>query len=294
MARPAPALASIRSGRRYLIPDPPPDGPPVECPSVTTILNNMAKPALVNAAAFEVAKFAYHHRDSWHELDERSALDVLKRAPSRVWGTKRDIGSAVHIAIDAHLKRWTHEEPPVVDDLDLLPYIAGAVRFLDDHVQRVIHSEVTVASLTYGFAGTIDLVAKLRDGSIAVCDWKSGKGVYAESALQLSAYANHEFAVNDDGTRHRIIPIDKGVVVHLTGDGSYVAYPVEFSPQLFRTFVALRTLQRFEDELKPSVLGEPLPFVGGSPDVEKVLTRPVLTDGGDGAESGSATTSEGG
>lgn len=257
-----PALARDRTGRRYMIPDPAPDGPPVECPSVTTILNKLAKPALVNWAALEVAKFAYTSRDTWINLDETAAVDVLKRAPYRNSRKKMNVGSAVHLAIDAWIKAGKPAEitnPTELDDLDLLPYIAGAIRFLNDHVQRVIRSEVTFANLTYRYAGTGDLVAKLHDGRTAVIDWKSGKRLYPEVALQLAAYARSEFAVNDDGSRYNLAPITVGVGVHLDGEGGYTAQPVEISDQLFRTFTALRTLQKWSDTLEDSVLGEPLP-----------------------------------
>lgn len=271
----APALARDRSGRRYMIPDPAPDGPPIECPSVTTILNNLNKPALVNWAAIEVAKYAYTERDTWHRLEERAAVDLLKRAPYRNSRKKMDIGSAVHIAIDAHLKQGTaaaHFDPPEVDDLDLLPYIAGALRFLDDHVDRVIRSEVTFVNLTYRYAGTCDLVAKLDDGRIAVVDWKTGKRLYPEVALQLAAYANNEFAVNQDGSRYTLAPVDVAVGVHLDGQGGYTAQPVELTDQLFKTFIALRTMQKFRDNLEDSVLGDPLP-VQDRGDVDEWLTR---------------------
>lgn len=259
----APALARDRSGRRYMIPDPPPDGDPIECPSVTTILNNIAKPALVNWSALEVAKYAYAARETWHNLEEQAAIDLLKRAPYRDSRKKMDVGLAVHLAIDAHLKAGTQaatEEAPEVDDLDLLPYIAGALRFLDDHVDRVIQAEVTLVNLTYRYAGTCDAWVQLKDGRIAPVDWKTGKRLYPEHALQVCAYANAEFAVAPDGNRYNLAPAELGVVVHLDGQAGYTAQPVELDQQLFKTFVALRTLQKYRDTLEGTVLGEPLPI----------------------------------
>lgn len=276
-----PALARDRSGRRYMIPDPPPDGPPVECPSVTTILNNINKPALVNWAALEVAKYAVETQPSWTGLGDSEAVDLLKRAPYRNSRKKMDIGSAVHIAVDAHIKQGTQAatwEPPEVPDIDLLPYIAGAVRFLDDHVRRIIGSELTFVNLTYRYAGTCDLLAITKDGPLAVIDWKTGKRLYPEVALQLAAYANNEFSVNPDGTRVKHPPITAAIAVHLDGEGGYTAQPVELDGQLFKTFVALRTLQKWKDTRESTALGDPLPNAGGLPDVEERLLRLV---GGD-------------
>jgi hypothetical protein len=260
-----------------MIPDPAPDGPPIECPSVTTILNNINKPALVNWAALEVAKYAYKERSTWHNLEEGAAVDLLKRAPYRDSRKKMDIGSAVHIAVDAFIKRGTQAatvEPPETGDLDLLPYIAGAVRFLDDHVTRVIASEVTFVNLAYRYAGTCDLVAKTKEGPLAVIDWKTGKRLYPEVALQLAAYANNEFSVNPDGSRQKLPPIDTAIAVHLDGEGGYTAQPIELSEQLFRTFTALRTLQKWRDTMESSILGDPLPLGEPVPDLEgRLLTH---------------------
>ncbi len=274
----APALARNRSGRRYMIPDPAPDGPTVECPSVATILANINKPALVNWAALEVAKYAFTERDVWHQLEEQAAVDLLKRAPYRNSRKKMDLGSAVHLAIDTWIKAGTPDtvtNPTELEDLDLLPYIAGAIRFLDDHVGRVIRSEVTFVNLTYRYAGTCDLVAKLKDGAIAVIDWKSGKRLYPEVALQLSAYGHAEFAVNPDGSRFNLAPITTAVGVHLDGEGGYTALPVDLTDQLFKTFIALRTVQKYRDTLEDSVLGEPLPSTDNLPDLEDRLAEAI-------------------
>lgn len=246
-----------------MIPDPPPDGDPIECASVTAILENLSKPALVNWAALEVAKYAYRERNIWHQLEEEAAIDLLKRAPYRDMKKKRDIGKAVHVAVDAHLKAGTQRgetDAPEVDDLDMLPYVAGALRFLDDHVKQIIAAEITLVNFTYRYAGTCDLWAKLKDGRIAAVDWKTGKRLYPEHGLQVCAYANTEFAVNADGTRWTPAPADLGIVVHLDGQGGYTAQPVNLTPQLFKTFVALRTLQKYRDTLEATVLQDPLPI----------------------------------
>jgi|GEM_PF-5236606 len=83
-------------------------------PSVTTILSNLSKPALVNWSAREVATFAVTFHDQWVDLPDEAAIDMLKRAPYRNMSRKGEIGSAVHAAIDAWHGGWPEGQDPYV------------------------------------------------------------------------------------------------------------------------------------------------------------------------------------
>ncbi len=244
----APALARGRTGRRYVWP-PNTDTHDLVVPSVTTILNNLAKPALVNWAAKEVATYAVENVLSWESLPVADAVDLLKRAPYRNMTKRGDIGTAVHAAIEATA---SEVDAPVVDP-DLLPYVAGAVRFLADHIDEVVHLEATCFNTTWEYAGTTDAIVRLKDGRTAVVDWKTSKAIYPETALQLQAYAACDFLGWPDGTSEPMPKTDVGIVVHLPGDATYTAKEVEFSDRLFRTFGALRTLQAWKDSYEADV-----------------------------------------
>lgn len=250
----APALARGRTGRRYVWP-PNTDTPELVVPSVTTILNNLSKPALPNWAAKEVAKYAVENIPSWENLPPDDAVDLLKRAPYRNMRNKGDIGTAVHAAVEM----WINTpglEPPELDDLDLLPYVAGALTYLNQHVGRVLHSEVTVFNRTYQYAGTVDAIVKLNTGAIATVDWKTSNRIYPEHALQLIGYANAEFIGTTDGQESTLPPIDEAHVVHLPGDATYKAHPVQLTDRAFRTFVALRSIQKWRDDFEADAFSE--------------------------------------
>lgn len=244
-----PRLAKGRYGRRYVWP---PTGD--EVPSVTTILNQKSKPALKNWAAKEVATYAVENILEWQNLPPDDAIDLLKRAPYRNTRKAADIGTAVHTALEA----WVNGEkqPTELVDIDLLPYVAGGVQWLDDHVSEVLFTEATVFNLTYRYAGTVDLIVNLKDGRTAIADWKSGKGLYEEVAWQLTAYAKGEFIATQDGdewTPTDMPDIDVGIGVHIPGDAGYTAKEVQITDRRWKEFVALRTIQRFEDEFKGEV-----------------------------------------
>lgn len=261
----APKLARGKQGRRYVWP-PNTDDPELVVPSVTTILNNLSKPALPNWAAKEVATFAVENIPSWENLPPDDAVDLLKRAPYRNMRKKGDIGTAVHEAVDLWMDHLldTVDLPDLtdfeveIDDLDLLPYVAGAVQYLNQHVHRVLHSEVTVFNRQFQYAGTVDLVAKLRNGAIAAIDWKTSNRIYPEHALQLVAYANGEFIGTDDGQEVDFPPITEAHVVHLPGDATYKAHPVHLTSRAFKTFCALRSLQKWRDDHEADAFDEVL------------------------------------
>lgn len=255
----APKLARGRTGRRYIWP-PNTDTPELIVPSVTTILGNLNKPALPNWAAKEVAKFAVDNIPSWENLPPDDAVDLLKRAPYRNMRKKGDIGTAVHALIEefgVDIPDPTQLEI-AIDDLDFIPFVAGAVQYLHDHVHRVLHSEVTLFSRTYEFAGTVDAVVKLKTGEIAMIDWKTSNRVYPEHALQLIAYSNCEFIGTDDGQEVDFPPVSAAHVVHLPGDATYKAYPVNLTSRGFKTFIALRSLQKWRDDYESDAFGETL------------------------------------
>lgn len=247
----APALARGKTGRRYVWP-PGTDKPELVVPSVTTVIGNLSKPALTNWAAKSVAEYAVEHILTWQDLPSDDAVDLLKRAPYRDMTKKGNVGTAVHAAIDV----WMGKQETVLEDLDLLPFVGGALAFMEDLAAEVLHSEVTVFSRQYLYAGTTDAIVRLKDGRVAICDWKTGKSVYAEAAIQVCAYANAEFIGTIEGEELPLPEIDVGIIVHLPGDGSYTAHEVEFTPRLWRTFLALRTLQKFRDDFEADALGK--------------------------------------
>jgi len=94
---------------------------------------------------------------------------------------------------------------------------------------EVISSELVVASAKHLFAGTTDLLAKRRaDGGdkIILSDYKTGKAIYNEAKLQVSAYrlAYEEMT----GTQ-----IDGTSVIRLGYDGGWEEVECDADPGIF-------------------------------------------------------------
>lgn len=149
--------------------------------SVTNVLNVMNKPALVTWAARTAAELV---------LNDPYEYDSAQKAASGIYGKRdsaADRGSTVHSAVEAILNG-----API--DIEAMPeafrgYAQSFARWYET-VQgnfTLIHSECSVYSTIHGYAGTTDLVCKLG-GHTYLIDFKTGKGLYPEVGLQLSAY----------------------------------------------------------------------------------------------------------
>jgi hypothetical protein len=117
----------------------------------------------------------------------------------------RDIGTCAHDLIeDFVLGRERRERGDTPLDIweGALISLASFKRFWlrEDMANRceVIGTETLMVDLDRGYGGTADLFC-LLDGEPACLDFKTGKSIYAETAIQLEAYCDLWFV---DGSKH--------------------------------------------------------------------------------------------
>jgi hypothetical protein len=135
--------------------------------------------------------------------------------------------------------------------------VDGLMEFLDDEEPEVYWSESTVYSRAHGYAGTADVIGRMRIGGSlqpVVIDVKTSKSIYDEVGLQLKAYASADFVGQDDGTEAPLTPdgepIRHGVVVRPTASGKYEKAVFTLSDELLDVFLACRTLALSGDVVK--------------------------------------------
>lgn len=256
---PAPVLSRGIPGRAYIWP-PGKTPPDYSVPSVTTIINEYAKSWLGPWMSKAAAQFTADNLDELIALPRDAVFDVVNRASRRISEAAMGKGTKIHEAVEAFITDGV--EAVNVEDMDRLPQIGAAFEFLNDHVETVLHTEVTFFNLTYQYAGTADLVVVLKTpkykGQTALVDLKSGARLYKEVALQLAALANGEFMVDDDLEAADMPVFDLGMAVHLTEAGKYSARPVNIGPEVFKAFVALRSMAKYRAFIEPDVFGKPL------------------------------------
>lgn len=163
-------LIRMTAGHRYQIRDTE-DGPWRYVRSVTTILNEMAKPALINAAAKLAAASGDPH------------------AHTKAWGAKAESGTNIHALLENEGRRLMGEtvsDPSGISDEQLMA-IARWKHWAGMSGLRPIAVELRVADFELGYAGTLDLLA-YHQGALKVIDYKTGGRIWPESQLQLAAY----------------------------------------------------------------------------------------------------------
>jgi hypothetical protein len=138
-------------------------------PSVTTILNILAKPALIH----------------WAWDMGTQGLDYRK-----VRDSAADIGTLAHYLIMCYLKNETPDTSEYSPDV-LNQAENSLIKFWDWEKENPIQPfvvEEPLVSEKHGYGGTIDCLAKLHD-RFTLIDFKTGKAIYNEATIQVIAYS---------------------------------------------------------------------------------------------------------
>jgi hypothetical protein len=201
---------------------------------VTTVTGNLPKHALVDWAGRVTAEYAVDH---WHELAEQppsARLNTLTRARYAASSGAALRGSQIH----ALGERVGHGEQ--VDAGEHQSEVEAYARFLDRWAVDVIATETPVASTRWRYAGTADAWVTFGTGALAgarvLLDIKTGRGVYDETALQLTAYRHCDLWQPDGpASEEALPPVDVVVVAHILPDAVRLL-PVDADALQFRQF----------------------------------------------------------
>lgn len=193
-----------------------------DLPSVTSIRRMAGLPfGLHNWTINQVVSYALDHlSDFAQRLEDPAQLQVVRHELRSAATAERDaaakLGTAVHDAAASG-----HSLADV--DPKVAPRLRQYLDWLATSGAEVIGSEFQCWNLTLGYAGTVDLLARMRDGSVWLVDLKTGKGVYGEHALQVMAYSMAEFVGSDDTVDEAMTELLHQVsgiaVLHLADDG---------------------------------------------------------------------------
>lgn len=252
-----------------------PPNPPYEFTviSVTSGINGgLPKPFLTGWAAKEAAMCAVDDHDVIQRFldkgDEQAAINHIKGAPFRKRDAAADRGTVVHTAIEAYLAGKQPDEEAILAELKerrvnakmhkpTLKMVSGLVDFMYDEEPEIILSEKTVFSRTHEYAGTLDMLARMRVGGTVlpvVLDVKTSKSIYNETAYQLTGYARADFVGLDDGTELPLSEaleggeIEYGIVVRPKPTGGYEKAVFALTdPRLFERFLAMMTVARLAE-----------------------------------------------
>ncbi len=249
-------------------------------PSVTTVLDIIAKPALGPWYAkeerryFETAMLEVLSRPG--ARDPEFVLTAVAEAVTGVKAADREkqkaaaIGTAVHAGIEWELRRHLGED---AGPAPRLPEAAAwAVESWKDWARNVnlepLAIERTVYCLACGYAGTLDLYARVK-GLLTVLDWKSGRAIYPEAFLQNLAYRH---AATGAG-----LPSAQGLIVRLPKHLEHPAWEVMPVPATLtlEDFLAALRLWRWQRAMN----GQPTGDQHGDPVSHHEVSSPTRVTG---------------
>jgi hypothetical protein len=225
-------------------------------PSVTHILSAVSKPALIYWAANEERKLvAGAAADLYADFAREIVPPVMPReaylatlgarlgsakAHQKLLAKAGDIGTEIHKLIEWTMRTATGATAgpkPVVSDAALWGFMA-----FEDWAKSVslkpVLIEQTVYSTVHGFAGTMDVLARVH-GVLTLLDFKSGKAVYDEAHLQSAAY---QTALIEMGY---LPPAGGALIVRLPKvetDPAFEVVAVKPMADLFPVFLAVKSL----------------------------------------------------
>jgi hypothetical protein len=223
---------------------------------VTTALSKgMPKPALMYWAARCVAEEAaglmwagnaeeIKRVNNVHtELD---LVDYLKKAPVRKRDNAAVRGTKVH-KLAEHLVYGRE----VVVPPELLGHVTQCAKFLDEWHVRPLLVEKVIGSYRWGYAGTFDLIGEIPDGRRILFDYKTGRDIWPETALQLAAYRHADAYVADDGLEMpmREVGIHESKAVHI-GPDSYSVIPLDTGPAVHKAFLHVLQVAKAADVME--------------------------------------------
>ena len=163
----------------------------------------------------ECLKFIKDQLPDFEEMDEVQTDQFFHdahRAHLRSSKTAANIGTMAHQWIEDHL---AGKKPPMPKNPLLLSTVTSWLEWVEDHPLTSYETEFKVYSRENGYAGTCDY-----DGIVGIerciVDWKTGKAVYPEHALQTAAYQlarEEELDVTYDARWVVVLPKEGGKVV---------------------------------------------------------------------------------
>lgn len=222
-----------------------------DLPSVTSIrrmagvphnLHQWALSQVIDAAvdgAAEIPKMLAQGADGL-----KAVRSALRKASTAERDAKAALGTAVHDAAAQGLA-LTDVAP------ELRPFLRQYQGWLATSGATILASEFQTWNLAAGYAGTADLMCRMRDGSVWLVDLKTGKGVYPDHALQLMAYAMAEFVGEDDivdmeltGLLHEI----RGLAVLHLAPRSWEFLQIKSDPGVWNAFRGLLEFSRWSKD----------------------------------------------
>jgi len=178
-------------------------------PSVTTVLQVLAKPGLDRWKLMQVADACYDDKITSTEWElEDYSREMIKRAFEQV-DDAADLGTLIHKALECYFQRvdFNSLETVVIGDktVGLHEICTDVEVWTEDNLVSITESELCLVDGKHGFAGLTDCVI-LKEGKHGILDFKTrkfdqikGLKPYDEHPVQIAAYHMAKYGqITDD------------------------------------------------------------------------------------------------
>lgn len=166
------------------------DGKKVKVPSVTTVTSQLDKPGLMPwgvKMALGVFKDSILPGCSYTSEELEVICEKAKNQANWEKNKAANVGVTAHAWIESWIKGETTTMPDKSEPHR--PCIDAVLDWVKQHDVHFLSTEVPVFSLEHGYVGRTDGEADV-DGKFSIIDFKTGKSIWGEAVLQLSAYAH--------------------------------------------------------------------------------------------------------
>jgi hypothetical protein len=163
------------------------DKNPTYLPGVTGILNCIAKEALLPWCARETALYMnriFLKIRGKRDVSDRFLETMVKRAkkqPKFIKEQAARVGTHAHKVFDGIIN--------LAKDPGSTPYLDSFMHWLSTERLKIVQGDTKVASLKYGYGGSLDVLLQDGDGRYIIGDFKTGKYLYDSHSYQVSAYS---------------------------------------------------------------------------------------------------------
>lgn len=211
---------------------------------VTTILNVIAKPALIPWAVKTMEDWIKTNckklpgKYGWEVTEEE--LKEAKSAHRKKMEKAGDIGTEAHKWIENWIKKIDQPEP---ENEMVKKMVNHFMTWARDNKVEFLESEKRVYSKKHWFAGTCDLVLK-KDGKIYIGDLKTSSGIYPEYFWQTAGY---QLAIQEMGNYPKI---EGHIIINCTKTGNIEVKEYYGYEKNKEAFLACLTIYRVLEELK--------------------------------------------
>lgn len=170
---------------------------------VTTVLGELAKPALLNWTGCEerAGILSFMGNASWNAANLSAALPKTSKGTPKLFADmKRDKAADLGTIAHAHIEAWHQGRALSPEGLDPVLYEKAKAPFerfkswWNDAGLTLVHAELQMVSEKWRVGGTADQIARRPDGKLELWDTKTGKPwyngrPYPDQIAQAVAYA---------------------------------------------------------------------------------------------------------